>query len=237
MKRTSTILTHSGYAVLFDPGAVSLLRPEEPDYETLEEGGRAGTLLYWPVSDEENTIQVVVDEAAPEPFVASGEVVGRSVLRVPLGTLYLTDPAYLHSADQPKVIPGKAGGRLKVDPGEYDATVLALDWPAEAYERAVIATVGATWVRVRDILGIASFLLALLTLIALPVVLIGRFLEYGIGGALFSLSYAAVALVPIWVIVVLLWRLPQLRNVDRVDRRVALRHPDTVVVLTRRPAD
>ena len=97
MRITKPIVTHSGYAVLFDSGAVRL-QGQEPDLELLQRGAAEGTILAWPALDDETTIMVLVDEPAP-PRLASAAVESSMELRVPSGVLWLTDPAYLHESE------------------------------------------------------------------------------------------------------------------------------------------
>lgn len=232
MQWTGTVLTRSGYAALFEravPGDAG-----EPDLELLQMASARGDLLFWPALDDETTIHLLVDEPVPARMARRGHVEARMTLGVPSGQLRLADPTAL----------AERGGRLSpagpaahaviaVEPGRYATTVLILDWPAAEVDRELRRRAGGLAVGIRDALGLGTFFLGALTLVGLPVFLVGRALDDGLAGALASLGFAGLVLVPVWLLVFLAWRLPTVRAVDRADEAVAALHPDVVVSLER----
>lgn len=235
MQITRPIVTHSGYAVLFDPGAVQL-EGREADLEFLQQSAAEGATLFWPALDDETTILVLVGEPLPVAF-ASAPVESSMQLRVPSGVLWLTDPAYLHEREPSAPIPETAGVRLEVNPGRYAATVRVLDWPAPKLDSELRRAAGTVATAIRDGLGMFTCLLGAATLIGLPVFLLGRALDAGLAGVGEGLGLALPILVPLWIVVVLLARSPLVRRVDRADAALALRYPDAVVELQLQPGD
>jgi hypothetical protein len=230
---TRSIVTHSGYAVLFDPGAVQL-EGREADLEVLQQNADRGATLFWPAFDDETTILVLVDEPLPVE-IASAQIEASMQLHVPSGVLWLTDPAHLHEREPSAPIPETAGVRLDVSPGRYTATVRVLDWPHADLDSELRRAAGTVATAIRDGLGMFTFLLGAATVIGLPVFLLGRALDAGLAGVGEGLGLALPILVPLWIGVVLLARSPLVRRVDRADAALALRHPDAVVELRLQP--
>jgi hypothetical protein len=227
-----SIHSHAGYGVAFDPGAVTLPIAELVDLETLQVAAAAGTVAFWPAVDEETLVSVLVDEPLPAEFARVAIPESRGELDVRTGSLWIADPAYLHTPDRPLEVPPISGRRLAVRPGRYRVESHVLSWPPRQVDDELRRSVGPVPVAVRDGLGLGTFFLAMLTVIGLPVYTIGRMLDDGLGGAGEALAMGAAVLVPIWIVVILAWRLPVLRAVNRADAAVADRHPDIVVALT-----
>ncbi|HEX6128495.1 MAG TPA: hypothetical protein VF071_05665 [Candidatus Limnocylindria bacterium] len=235
MQITRSIVTHSGYAILFDPDAVQL-EGREADLEYLQQSSAEGATLFWPALDDETTILVLADEPLPIE-IASAQIEASTYLRVPSGVLWLTDPAYLHERAPSAPIPETAGVRLEVNPGRYAATVRLLDWPDAELDSELRRAAGTVATAIRDVLGIFTFLLGAATVIGLPVFLLGRALDAGLAGVGEGLGLALPILVPLWIGVVLVARTTLVRRVDRADAKLALRYPDAVVELQSQPGD
>lgn len=230
MRETHAVTTYSGYIVLFDPAAIRLERPDEPDYETLEQGEEAGSLLFWAASEEHVAIQLAVDEDVSEELTARAADEKRAIVTFPSGRLWLTDPAFMHSEREPKSV-AEGAGPILISPGTYEGRVFMLSWPPQVHERYLKQVSGRLPVFVRDLLAMVAFLLAAATFIALPVFLIGRALDDGLAGVARTLPFAAAVFIPLWVIVIGIWRLPVLVAVDRADQEFAVQHPDAVIQL------
>jgi hypothetical protein len=229
--RTFSLMTHSGHVVAFDPAAV-VLRGQEPDLETLEAGTADGSILSTPALDDETMVQVLVDEPWPRSPDDVAEPETEMVLRVPSGRLWIADPAYLHPRERPIEVPPVAGRQLAVTPGHYRAAAYLLEPRPREVEAQLRRAAGRLPVAARDALGMGTFLLGLVTVIGLPVYLLGRILEDGLAGAVDGFGLGLAVLAPLWLVVVVAWRLPLLRRVDRADEEVARAYPDVVIALT-----
>ena len=231
VQRTFSVVTHSGYVVAFDPAVVVLRRDEPPDLDTLETGAASGSILWSPALDDETMVMVLVDEPLPASLAAVAEPEAEVGLRVPSGQLWIADPAYLHTRERPVAVPRDAGQPLDVPPGGYRATAYLLEPEPSDVDARLRHAAGTLPVAVRDVLGIGSFFLAMVTVIGLPVYLVGRFLDGGLAGAVDGLGAGLAVLAPLWLVVVVAWRLPLLRRVDRADAEIARQHPDLVIAL------
>jgi hypothetical protein len=176
-------------------------------------------------------VQVLVDERLPDSLAANAHLEAEMQLRVPGGRLWVADPAYLHTHERPVPVPEDAGQRLDVTPGDYRASAFLLDPQSNEMEAQLRRTAGTLPVAVRDVLGIVTFFLGVLTVIGLPVYLIGRALDGGLAGAGDGLGLGLAILVPLWLVVLVAWRLPVVRRVDRADEQVARKYPDLVIGL------
>lgn len=223
MKSTISVLSYSGHAVLYDPAAFDT-GDREPSIEDLEAAMAGGRLLLFPALDDETIVTLLVDEPPPDELASLGSVEVSATIRVPGGRLLLGDPGML---------PGPPGPAIAVEPGRYSAEALLIQWPAQKVEGDLRRAAGRLSVAIRDVLGLATFGLGALTVIGLPVFLIGRALDDGLGGVAGTLVLAGMVLVPLWLLVIVAFRLPVVRRVDRIDAAVARSHPDAAVVLHR----
>ena len=121
-------------------------------------------------------------------------------------------------------------------PGRYRATAYLLEPRPSDAEAQLRRAAGTVPVAVRDGLGLGTFFLALLTLIGLPVFLVGRILDDGLIDALGASGPGLAVLAGLWLVVLIAWRLPVVRRVDRADEEIARQYPDLVISLTRRSA-
>lgn len=227
-------MTHSGYVVTFDPAALVSRGDETPDLESIETGVADGSILSSPALDDQTMVRVLVDEPLPESLSTVGEPEAEMELRVPSGQLWIADPAYLHTRDRPVRVPGTAGQRLDVTPGAYRAAVYLLESRRGDMDAQLRRAAGTLPVAVRDGLGIGTFFLAVLTVVGLPVYLIGRILGDGLAGAVDGLGLGLAVLALLWLAVLVAWRLPVLRRVDRADEDIAREYPDLVIALSQR---
>lgn len=223
MKSTTSVLSYSGHAVLYDPAALEA-GDREPSIEDLETAMAGGRLLLFPALDDETIVTLVVDEPLPDALASLGSVEARATIQVPGGRLLLGDPGTL---------PAPPAQGIAVEPGRYSATALLIQWPAREVESDLRRKAGRRSVAVRDILGLATFTLGVLTVVGLPVFLIGRAIDDGLAGVAGTLVLAGAVLLPLWLLVILAFRLPVVRRVDRIDAAVARSHPDAAVVLHR----
>lgn len=240
MRTHLKIWPYSGLGVLFDPAAVVFARPDEPDYQTLEDGMRAGSLLFWP-ADDELDVELMVDEPLPPEFADAVQVQRETTrLRAPSGRLWLADPAHIHEAHASATIPIESGVLIPIDPGEFDARAVELNWPERAPEDALRALAGRAPVRLRDVLAVVATVLGLVTLFGVPLLVGKRWGDSGWEAAAESLIPTALVLTIAWGALVWLWRRPFLRQVDEAEREVGRRFPAIAIVLTsveRRPED
>jgi hypothetical protein len=228
---TFAVVTHSGHVVVFDPAAVVLPETRPPDLETLQAGAAQGSILWSHALDDETMVRVLVDQPLPGRLPIAAVTEFEQELRVPSGRLWVADPTYLHPQQRPISVPEEAGRQLTVPPGTYRATIRLLEPQGVDMDRELRRTVGRLPVALRDGLGFATFLLAALTVIGLPVYLLGRAIDGGLSGVLDGLVVGLSILAPLWLVVLVGWRLPVLRRVDRADEDIARRHPDLVVTL------
>ncbi len=228
MQQTLTVETPSGHAALFDPAGLGAATREPADFESLERGARDGTILSFAARDETTVVRIVVDEELP----ATDQVIAaesRMTLRVPSGQLRAVDAGGIQEA---VVIGGPSAAATAVAgclPGDREGPRLA----APEVKADLRSAAGAVPVGFRNWLSTGTLLLAALTVIGFPVFLVGRGLDDGLVGVAGALGSGLLVLVPIWAVVVLLWRLPILRRVTRAAQPVAMAHPDALVVLER----
>jgi hypothetical protein len=230
VQRTFSVSTHSGYVVAFDPAAVVLPGDEPPDLEALEAGAADRSIFSSPAFDDETMVRVLVDEVLPESL-ATVDVEAEMELRIPSGQLWIADPSYLHARQRPVLVPEAAGHLLDLTPGDYRATAYLLEARPGEIDAQLRRAAGMLPVALRDGLGIGTFFLGVLTVIGLPVFLIGRVLDDGLAGVVDGIGLGLAVLVLLWLVVLVAWRLPVLKRVDRADEDVARRHPDLVIAL------
>jgi hypothetical protein len=233
VQRTFSVLTHSGHVVAFDPAAVVLSGEEPPDLEALEAAAADKSILSLPALDDETMVQVLVDEVLPESLAAV-DIEAEMELRIPSGQLWIADPTYLHARQRPVPVPEVAGRLLDLTPGDYRATAYLLEARPGEIDAQLRRAAGTLPVALRDGLGIGTFFLGVLTVIGLPVFLFGRVLDGGLAGVVDGLGLGLAVLVPLWLALLVAWRLPVLKRVDRADKDIARRHPDVVIALTHR---
>jgi hypothetical protein len=233
MQWTFSLVTHSGHVVAFDPAAVVLGTEALPDLETLEAGVADGSILSAPALDDETMVRVLVDEPVAGSMTSATEPASEMVLRAPSGRLWVADPAYLHTQARPVAVPQTAGQRLDVVPGDYRASAHLLEPERNEVDARLRRAVGTLPLALRDVLGMGTFLLGALTVVGLPVYLVGRALEGGLVGAVDGLLLGLVVLAPLWLVVLVAWRLPIVRRVGRADEAIARRYPDMVITLKR----
>lgn len=233
MRTTTSLITHSGYALLFDPAALAAAPADQLDLEFLEHASQQGTLLFWPAMDDETFVHVLVDEPLPEREAHVATVEHQMALSVPSGRLWLVDPAYLGEAAHRELAAPGAGAAIRLRPGRHEATALVLDWPVRDVDSELRRAAGRVPVAIRDALALITFFVGAVTLIGVPVFAIGRALDDGVEGLLGALGMAAIVLLPLWVVILVGWRLSIVRRVTGVDEKIARRHPDAVVTLAR----
>jgi hypothetical protein len=223
-----SIPCRSGYVVVTDAGASP--HPDGSDLEALQRAGEQRQLLYWPAIDDEVEVRVLPGTTMPPAMARVATEVASGLLDAPTGTLRFVDAADLVAAEPASAQPPPA---VQVEPGAYRASAWLLDWPTDAYDAALRRSAGRVATAARDGLGLFTFLLAAATLIGLPVFLVGRALEGGIAATAAAIPAAAVLLIPLWVVVVVGWRLPAMRRVAAADASTARRFPDAVLLLDR----
>lgn len=231
MRTTTSLITHSGYAVLFDPAALASAPADQLDLEFLEGASRQGMLLFWPAMNDETLVHLLVDEPLPKRGAHVATVEHQMALSVPSGRLWLVDPAYLGEAAHREA--PEAGAAIRVRPGRYEATALVLDWPVRDVDSELRRAAGTVPVAIRDALALITLFVGAVTLIGVPVFAIGRALDAGVEGLLGALGMAAIVLLPLWMVILVGWRLPIVRHVTGIDEQIARRHPDAVVTLAR----
>jgi hypothetical protein len=174
-------------------------------------------------------VRVLTGTAMPPAMARVATEVASGMLDAPSGTLRIVDAADLDAAKPDPAQPPA----MQVEPGAYRASAWLLDWPTDSYDAALRRSAGRVATAARDGLGLFTFLLAAATLIGLPVFLVGRALEGGIAATAAAIPAAAVVLIPLWVVVVIGWRLPAMRRVAAADVSTARRFPDAVLLLDR----
>jgi hypothetical protein len=222
-----SIPCRSGYVVVTDAGASP--QPDGSDLEALQQAGERRQLLYWPAIDDEVEVRVLTGTTMPPAMARVATEVASGMLDAPSGTLRIVDAADLDAAKPDPAQPPA----MQVEPGAYRASAWLLDWPTDSYDAALRRSAGRVATAARDGLGLFTFLLAAATLIGLPVFLVGRALEGGIAATAAAIPAAAVVLIPLWVVVVIGWRLPAMRRVAAADVSTARRFPDAVLLLDR----
>lgn len=236
MRTHLTIWPYSGYAAMFDPSAVRLTRHEEPDFETLEEGQRSGSVLFWPADEEELDVELFVDEPLPAELraVARSSEEQRQLLRVPSGQLWLADPAHIREHGSFEEPSEESAVLVALPSAAFEAQLHLLEWPEPVFDEELRAGAGRVPVLLRDVLAVAATALGLVTVVGIPIVVANQWGDGGASNALRALAIAVVVLAPVWVALLATWRAPYLRRVDEVERSVRERHPAVAVVLRRR---
>lgn len=230
MQSAMRLTTRSGYGVLYDPAALAGT-PARWDLELLQTNASQGSLAFWPSIDDECVV-LVLDDQLPGELRRVAHLHDRTTLRIRSGHLRLADAAELDQARTPdRHAPRPREVTVEVAPATYAATVWLLDWSDREYDEALRRSVGGTAIAARDAIAWLAMIVGVLTVIGMPIFLIGRVLDAGLAGLLQAATLSGAVLVPLWIAVLVGLRLPIVRRTDRADAAIELAHPDVVIQL------
>lgn len=219
--------TDAANMVLFDPEVLPAGRAEFGQ-EEVEAAAAEGRLVHWyTAADGSFRLRLYVEEPVPAELAsrAVNGVTGR-LLRVPGGRVYFAGVELLLDGETAWRSEASAG----LPPGDYVIDAFEVDWTEgddQAFQRHWEARVGVLGARLVSGLEVATAVALLVTLGSLIPAVVLLFTRPS------GLLEFAPWLLGLWVVILVVWRLPGVRRIQGVREELQQGMPDGVVALRR----